>query len=125
MRASHNPTARDIKRLLSVWQFYLRVCERVRPVPDEECVHRACRLVIVAEIITRWPAYLRLLSRITERQSAAQRLAAGAAGGDAAWREALAETGLAVMPPPSQAALRELLSSPGAVEAADLFTMVT
>ena len=55
-------SAREAKRMLNVWQLYQRVLDLSSPIRDEEeVVHRACHLVILAEIITRWPALQRQL----------------------------------------------------------------
>ncbi|MEU3646958.1 P-loop NTPase fold protein [Lentzea sp. NPDC034063] len=47
-------SVREEKRLLNVWQFYLRVLGSAN-------VEQACHLVAVAEIAVRWPAYLHRL----------------------------------------------------------------
>ncbi|MDT7784087.1 MAG: hypothetical protein QOF58_2506, partial [Pseudonocardiales bacterium] len=47
-------TVREEKRLLNVWQFYLRVLASAD-------IEQACDLVTIAEIVTRWPAYQHLL----------------------------------------------------------------
>lgn len=51
-------SARDTKRLLTLWQFYARLLEKADPLDDDgQLVDRALDLVIVAELITRWPAH--------------------------------------------------------------------
>jgi hypothetical protein len=52
---------RDIKRMLTVWQFYVRALDRAERLVGAAAVDRARDLVLVAEIVTRWPA---LLSRL-------------------------------------------------------------
>ncbi|WP_305787192.1 P-loop NTPase fold protein [Symbioplanes lichenis] len=50
---------RDIKRLLTVWQYYVRVLDRTDSgdiLAGDHVVRRARNLVIFAEIVTRWPA---------------------------------------------------------------------
>lgn len=40
------------------WQYYARLLDQVQPLEDEDAlVARATHLVVVAEIITRWPAH--------------------------------------------------------------------
>ncbi|MFJ6671578.1 P-loop NTPase fold protein [Actinosynnema sp. NPDC091369] len=54
LKAQPEQSVREEKRLLNVWQFHLRVLGSVD-------VGQACHLVAVAEIATRWPAYLHRL----------------------------------------------------------------
>ncbi|MCX2953874.1 P-loop NTPase fold protein [Lentzea sp. NEAU-D7] len=54
LRAQPEQSVREEKRLLNVWQFYLRVLYT-------EEIEQAGHLVAVAEIATRWPAYLHRL----------------------------------------------------------------
>jgi hypothetical protein len=54
LRAQPEQSVREEKRLLNVWQFYLRVLISMN-------VEQACHLVAVAEIAVRWPAYLHRL----------------------------------------------------------------
>ncbi|SES10292.1 WD domain-containing protein, G-beta repeat-containing protein [Lentzea albida] len=54
LRAQPEQSVREEKRLLNVWQFYLRVLGTVD-------VDEAAHLVVIAEIATRWPAYLHRL----------------------------------------------------------------
>ncbi|SFR24453.1 WD domain-containing protein, G-beta repeat-containing protein [Lentzea waywayandensis] len=54
LKAQPEQSVREEKRLLNVWQFYLRVLV-------SEDVRQASHLVAVAEIATRWPAYLHRL----------------------------------------------------------------
>ncbi|MFI6100139.1 P-loop NTPase fold protein [Lentzea sp. NPDC051213] len=54
LRAQPEQTVREEKRLLNVWQFYLRVLSSTD-------LGQAGHLVAVAEIATRWPAYLHRL----------------------------------------------------------------
>ncbi|GLZ34034.1 hypothetical protein Lesp02_62210 [Lentzea sp. NBRC 105346] len=54
LAAQPEHSVREEKRLINVWQFYLRVLAS----SDAE---QACHLVSVAEVVTRWPAYQHLL----------------------------------------------------------------
>jgi hypothetical protein len=54
LAAQPEHTVREEKRLINVWQFYLRVLA-------SSDIDQACHLVVLAEIVTRWPAYQHLL----------------------------------------------------------------
>jgi hypothetical protein len=87
-------SAREAKRLLNVWQLYQRVLDLVAPLShDEAVIERACHLVILAEIVTRWPAMQPRLNQSRDGQRGLQILAA-ACGDDSKWKHALKETGL-------------------------------
>jgi hypothetical protein len=82
---------RDIKRLLTVWQFYVRVLDKSSDLPNEVMISRARNLVVLAEIITRWPALQRRLQAPVdggEDVRGLDRLAA-AVPDDIAWARAL------------------------------------
>ena len=63
LTAQPEHSVREEKRLINVWQFYLRVLAVSTPAHEEALVERACQLVVIAEIVTRWPAYQHLLRR--------------------------------------------------------------
>ena len=84
----HEPTIRESKRLLNVWQLYERVLSAVEPLPPSADLHRAQLLVLVAEIVTRWPALQRSLHRRVAGRSGLQNLA-GAVDDDERWRQAV------------------------------------
>jgi WD40 repeat protein len=117
-------SARQAKRLLTVWQFYVRVCQRTRPLDEDSAIPRACALVLVAEILTRWPAWLRQLTGTIHGISGVQLLATHT-GNDSAWQQALTAVGLEASNGLAIRGLRELLGSVHGHSAADLFTMVT
>jgi WD40 repeat protein len=76
LNAQSERSARESKRLLNVWQLYQRVLDIIEPLSDEEeIVQRACHLIILAEIITRWPAIQRLLHRPSDGRTGLQILA--------------------------------------------------
>ncbi|HXS62904.1 MAG TPA: P-loop NTPase fold protein, partial [Streptosporangiaceae bacterium] len=59
LAAQPDLTIREAKRLVNVWQLYARLLDQVDPPLDSVSpVARGCHLVILAEIITRWPAVL-------------------------------------------------------------------
>ena len=60
---------------------------------DEAVIERACHLVILAEIVTRWPAMQPRLNQSWDGQRGLQILAA-ACGDDTKWKHALKEIGL-------------------------------
>jgi WD40 repeat protein len=55
---------REAKRMLNVWQLYARVMDVVDPLRDAgDALARGMRLVVLAEIVTRWPALQERLHR--------------------------------------------------------------
>ena len=87
-------SARETKRLLNVWQLYQRVLDLAAPSrDDEENVRRACDLVFLAEIITRWPALQRQLNKSRDGRRGLQLLAV-ACNDDDDWTNALKATEL-------------------------------
>ncbi len=94
LRAQPEQSVREEKRLLNVWQFYLWVLG--------SDIEQACHLVAVAEIATRWPAYLHRL------RGGWQDLA-GAVGDDVQWGATIARLGFAYTDRKAAANLRELL----------------
>lgn len=94
LAAQPQRSAREAKRLLNVWQLYQRLLDRTEPLRDDEAlVTRACNLVILAELITRWPALQRRLHQPIGDRRGLQVLAA-AAGDDLQWQSALTTVGL-------------------------------
>ena len=82
-------SARETKRLLNVWQLYQRVLDLLAPLHnDEEIVRRACDLVFLAEIITRWPAMSAQLNKSWHGRRGLQILAV-ACDNDDKWTNAL------------------------------------
>ncbi|WP_439658013.1 P-loop NTPase fold protein [Lentzea sp. HUAS TT2] len=63
LRAQPDLSVREAKRILTVWMFYVRVLDRLDPETGPEAVRRACHLVLLAEIVARWPASQRCLHR--------------------------------------------------------------
>ncbi|WP_189081158.1 P-loop NTPase fold protein [Mangrovihabitans endophyticus] len=89
IRQQPERSPRDIKRLLTVWQFYVRVLDRLADASQatgDNVVVRARNLVVFAEIITRWPALCSRLQAAAPAPAAA--VADAAAAGPAApdWR---------------------------------------
>ncbi|MFJ4275119.1 P-loop NTPase fold protein [Streptomyces coelicoflavus] len=88
------PSIREAKRMLNVWQLYERALMVDEPLArSEAAVERACLLVYVAEIVVRWPALQRRLHRRVERDRGLGVLAA-AAEDDVSWAEGLQLLGL-------------------------------
>ncbi|MEW2392636.1 P-loop NTPase fold protein [Streptomyces venezuelae] len=54
---------REAKRLLTIWQFYLRVSGHKTRGTDQLSVEQALHLVVLAEIAARWPAMQAQLRR--------------------------------------------------------------
>lgn len=95
LKAQPEQSVREEKRLLNVWQFYLRVLISMD-------VEQACLLVAVAEIAVRWPAYLHRL------RGGWQDLA-DAVDDDVRWGATIAKLGFAYSDRKAAANLRELL----------------
>lgn len=111
-------SVREAKRMINVWQFYERIMEVVEPLAEPDAmVVRARRLIILAEIVTRWPALQRGLHRHVGGRRGLQVLAA-AADDDVAWKQTAVELGLDGQP--AMASLRTLLREHDGPGVADL-----
>nr|WP_296068987.1 P-loop NTPase fold protein [uncultured Actinoplanes sp.] len=66
--AGHDdPSGRETKRLLNIWQFYLRLLLRTTPVVTlADGIDMAVHLVTVADILNRWPATARQLTTVVD-----------------------------------------------------------
>ncbi|SFY49493.1 P-loop NTPase fold protein [Streptomyces sp. F-1] len=108
--ALEEPSIREAKRMLNVWQLYERALMVDEPLArSEAAVERACLLVYVAEIVVRWPALQRRLHRRVDGGRGLGVLAA-AAEDDAAWTAGLELLGLDQPPlEPAVRGLRQLL----------------
>lgn len=95
LKAQPEQSVREEKRLLNVWQFYLRVLISMD-------IEQAGHLVAVAEIAVRWPAYLHRL------RGGWQDLA-DAVDDDVQWGATIAKLGFAYSDRRAAANLRELL----------------
>ncbi|MFK0173217.1 P-loop NTPase fold protein [Streptomyces sp. NPDC090306] len=85
---------RDAKRLINMWQLYVRLTAHVYATSTEsESIELGCRLVILAEIVTRWPALHSALHRRRDGRSGLQCLAA-AVDSDGEWSEAVRKCGM-------------------------------
>lgn len=122
-RLSAQPTrsAREAKRILTVWQFFVRVSERVEPMGGTDAIERAKSLVILAEILVRWPAIQGHLMRRASSGVSTLGLLASAASDDSRWVDALSQ---ALLDGPSFASslanLRYLLRECGGESVAQL-----
>jgi len=123
--AQPDRSAREAKRLLNVWQLYQRVLDLIVPLSDdEEVVRRACHLVILAEIVTRWPALQRQLHGSWDGQRGLQLLAA-ACEYDQDWDNVLKVVGLDQSKHRKAVTnLREVLRTREGIAVADLAAMV-
>ena len=88
LSAQPDLTIREAKRLINVWQLYAHLLDLVDP-PDnsQSAVDRGCHLVILAEIISRWPALLRGCGKAGHGML----LLAAARDDDSAWEAAKRE----------------------------------
>ena len=123
--AQSERSAREAKRLLNVWQLYQRVLDLAAPLrDDEENVRRACDLVFLAEIITRWPTLQRQLNKSWGDRRGLQKLAA-AWHNDDDWVNALKAVELdGEEYSKAVASLRSLLCECRSIEVADLAAKV-
>jgi hypothetical protein len=121
LAAQPERSIREAKRIINVWQFYQRVLDRTAPPPDlATAIKRARHLVVLAEIITRWPALQRHLRHQADGQSGL-RLLAGAAHDDNLWRQAVLRLHIDERPPGSAlVSLRNLLMTHEGSMVADL-----
>ncbi|PRY36180.1 P-loop NTPase fold protein [Umezawaea tangerina] len=81
LTAQPEQSIREEKRLVNVWQFYLRVLVGTTD------VRQACHLVTIAELVTRWPAHQHVLRKHLTAFAEAQ-------DDDLAWGTAVARAGL-------------------------------
>jgi WD40 repeat protein len=127
-RLAHQPerSAREAKRLLTIWQFYVRLLQRAQPTTGAEAIGRARHLVIVAEIIARWPAQQAVFRQPVDGKPDQRGLHAltEAADDDLGWATTVARLAL-----PSAAGiaddLRRLLRQYDGDAVADLYAQVT
>lgn len=93
LTAQPDRSLRDATRLLNAWLFYERVLATSEPIRDESLARaRSRHLIVLAEIVTRWPSLQRFLHRRTGSRTGLQLLAAAAGGPEwpTAAREVLA-----------------------------------
>ena len=117
-------STRETKRLLTIWQYYVRVVTRLAPITGKPATERARHLVILAEIISRWPASQRCLhARVGGNHGLV--VLAHAVNDDRAWRRAINQLGLTTDTHRECCkALRVLLREYEGVAVADLATQV-
>ena len=84
LAAQPDRSIREATRQLNLWEFYERVLADIEPLPADEALARTRHLVILAEIVTRWPALQRFLHRSYGTRTGLQLIAA-AADDDGAW----------------------------------------
>jgi len=123
--AQPSRSVRETKRLVTVWQFHVRLLTLARPLGPAAAEERARHLVLLAEVITRWPALQRQLDRrVAGRHGLA--LLVDAAPDDVAWARALSTLDLD-RPEHAAAArnLRALLSSYDLAPVAELAAELT
>jgi WD40 repeat protein len=86
LSAQPDRSLREAKRMLNVWQLYERVLTTTDPLADTASqIRRARTLVILAEIITRWPMLQRVLHQRVDGRRGLQMLAE-AARDDEVWQ---------------------------------------
>ncbi|WP_410587203.1 P-loop NTPase fold protein [Amycolatopsis sp. lyj-23] len=93
LREQPESSVREMKRILTTWQFYVRVLIRVRALDTAQLSEDARTLVVLAEILTRWPAAQRGLHRRVEGKHGIQILV-DALEDDWEWTRALRQLDL-------------------------------
>ncbi|MFI1563192.1 P-loop NTPase fold protein [Streptomyces sp. NPDC020490] len=123
--ALEEPSIREAKRMLNVWQLYERALMVDEPLArSEAAVERACLLVHVAEIVVRWPALQRRLHRRVDGSRGLGLLAA-AAEEDDLWAAGVRRLGLDQPPlAPALNGLRHMLREHDGVAIARLASRV-
>jgi hypothetical protein len=113
---------REAKRLINVWQLYERVLTSTNPLTEPaDAIYRAQHLILLAEIVTRWPALQRTLHHRADGTTALQQLAAAADDDDTAWLSTISQlSNHPAQHQPALANLRNLLREHDATAIADL-----
>jgi len=93
LAAHADGSIREAKRLINVWQLYARILTGTRPLDEPASeITRACTLVLLAEIIVRWPSLQHcLLRRFGEQMGLS--LLADSAGEEDSWTITLRQIG--------------------------------
>ncbi|MEU8419392.1 P-loop NTPase fold protein [Micromonospora sp. NPDC048835] len=120
--AAPDPSGRESKRLVTIWQFYVRRLLLQAPaMPMAHLVVLSQRLVIVAEVVARWPALARQLRAVRESHCGLYRLAM-VADDYLAWSRVVSELKLDDHPHAKALdQMRQLLNDYDGVAVADLF----
>ncbi|MGW4533995.1 P-loop NTPase fold protein [Nocardia sp. NPDC004340] len=94
LAAQPDRSIREAKRLINIWQLYERVLSAGDPIDDPVArIDRARHLVVLAEIIARWPALQPFLNRHDAEQHGL-RILAEAVDDDEAWQLGVARLGI-------------------------------
>jgi WD40 repeat protein len=94
LAAQPDGSIREAKRLINVWQLYARILTRTRPLGTSlEEISRARTLVLLAEILVRWPSLQRYFLRRTGKQIGLRSLADSARADDS-WTLTLEQLGI-------------------------------
>ena len=95
LRAQPDATVREAKRLINVWQLYSRILAIAHPLDASAEISRARTMVILAEIIIRWPALQRYLLRRVDGQTGLRKLVR-CVGDKESWTAAARQLGIDV-----------------------------
>ncbi|MBB5869654.1 WD40 repeat protein [Allocatelliglobosispora scoriae] len=118
--AQPDRSLREAKRLLNVWQLYVRMLDDIDPVSDPaDALTRAQRLLGLSEIVTRWPALQRGLHQLVGSRRGLQLLAA-AVDDDDSWRRIVQQLGFIPESGRALVNLRSLLREHDGQRIADL-----
>ncbi|MDQ1065737.1 P-loop NTPase fold protein [Streptomyces canus] len=120
LSAQSHLSIREAKRLLTVWQFYLRVLAYKEGTTQALSVGDAVHLITLAEITARWPALQGGLTTRAEGETGLALLTPHT-GDDVSWAKALRRTGMdSVAHRDACADLRALLATAEGPAVADL-----
>ena len=125
LAAQPDRSIREATRQLHLWEFYERVVTAAAPLDDDgQSRLRSEHLVILAEVVARWPALQRFLHRRVSTRTGLQLLAAAAASDDE-WPR-VADTVLSARDSSAEAlaALRQVLRNHDGVAMADLAALL-
>jgi WD40 repeat protein len=88
LTAQPDRSLREAKRLINVWQLYVRLAASTNPMRQPAPVQRAQHLIALAEIVTRWPALQSSLHRrIGDRRGL--QILADSVTDDQTWQQAV------------------------------------
>jgi hypothetical protein len=125
LAAQPDRSIREATRQLHLWEFYERILAATAPIDDEALARaRSQHLVILAEVVARWPALQRFLHRRVNARTGLQILGA-AAGCDDDW-PSVAHAVLSGRDSSDEAlaALRQVLRDHDGVAVADLAALL-
>jgi WD40 repeat protein len=114
MRLRDTRSMREIKRLITLWAFYVRLLKRHLSRDALNNSQAACDAMTLAEIICRWPAFTPALTRtFTADRIGLSLVSRAAQATDEVWSQTLIDIGLHQEKPDELDAFRDLLREHG------------